>query len=105
MSKRIFLFEEKDVMRTDRSHSFFEGEKNPNLQTMTDILMTYNMYNFDLGKSSVFKSYPIANAVHKRTNLKGYVQGMSDLLAPLMVVFDNEVDSFWSFVGFMNKLV
>jgi hypothetical protein len=36
-------------MRTDRSHTYFEGEKNPNLQTMTDILMTYNMYNFDLG--------------------------------------------------------
>lgn len=30
---------------------------------------------------------------------------MSDLLAPLMVIFDNEVDAFWGFVGFMNKVV
>jgi hypothetical protein len=50
---------------------------------MRDILMTYNMFNFDLG----------------------YVQGMSDLLAPIMVIMDNEVDSFWSFVGFMDKIV
>lgn len=35
----------------------------------------------------------------------GYVQGMSDLLAPIMVIMDNEVDSFWSFVGFMDKIV
>ena len=45
--------------------------------------MTYNMLNFDLG----------------------YVQGMSDLLAPIMVIMDNEVDAFWCFVGYMNKIV
>ena len=74
---------DKDVLRTDRSHVYFQGDDNPNLHAMRDILMTYNMYNNDLG----------------------YVQGMSDLLAPLMVIFDNEVDSFWAFVGFMNKMV
>jgi hypothetical protein len=74
---------EKDVQRTDRTHSFFEGDTNQNLVMMKDILMTYNMYNFDLG----------------------YVQGMSDLLAPIMVIMDNEVDSFWSFAGFMDKIV
>ena len=74
---------EKDVQRTDRTHSFFEGDDNENLLIMKDILMTYNMFNFDLG----------------------YVQGMSDLLAPIMVIMENEVDSFWSFAGFMNKIV
>lgn len=42
---------DKDVMRTDRTHKFFSGDKNPNLQVLYDILMTYCMYNFDLGKS------------------------------------------------------
>lgn len=74
---------EKDVQRTDRTNKFFEGDENQNLVTMKDILMTYNMFNFDLG----------------------YVQGMSDLLAPIMVIMDNEVDSFWCFVGFMDRLV
>ena len=35
----------------------------------------------------------------------GYVQGMSDLLAPLLAVMENEVDTFWCFVGFMDTVV
>ena len=35
----------------------------------------------------------------------GYVQGMSDLLSPLLVVMDNEADTFWCFVGLMNIVV
>ena len=31
---------EKDVLRTDRSHQFYEGTDNPNLQTLTSVLMT-----------------------------------------------------------------
>jgi TBC1 domain family member 15 len=72
---------EKDVQRTDRSHSYFRNEAN--LELMHDILMTYVMYDFDLG----------------------YVQGMSDFLGPLMVVMDDEVDSFWTFVGLMKRVV
>nr|XP_032514968.1 TBC1 domain family member 15 isoform X1 [Danaus plexippus plexippus]XP_032514969.1 TBC1 domain family member 15 isoform X2 [Danaus plexippus plexippus] len=73
---------EKDVNRTDRTHPFFAGDNNPNLIVLQDILMTYVMYNFDLG----------------------YVQGMSDILAPLLLLLGNEVDSFWCFVGFMEKI-
>lgn len=35
----------------------------------------------------------------------GYVQGMSDLLAPVLYIMDNEVDAFWCFVGMMKKVV
>lgn len=73
---------EKDVKRTDRNLEYFEGEDNPNLIKLQNILMTYIMYNFDLG----------------------YVQGMSDLLAPILMLMENEEDAFWCFVGFMDKV-
>jgi hypothetical protein len=34
----------------------------------------------------------------------GYVQGMSDFLGPLMVVMEDEVDAFWSFIGLMKRV-
>lgn len=37
--------------------------------------------------------------------LTGYVQGMSDLLSPILYVMENEVDAFWCFVNFMDDLV
>ena len=42
---------DKDVTRTDRTHPSFQGENNPNISVLYDILMTYCMYNFDLGES------------------------------------------------------
>lgn len=79
----ILCFLEKDVNRTDRTMPFYAGANNPNLELLSDILMTYIMYNFDLG----------------------YVQGMSDLLSPILAVLGNEVEAFWCFVGFMNIMV
>ncbi|XP_076852739.1 TBC1 domain family member 17 isoform X2 [Brachyhypopomus gauderio] len=73
---------ERDVNRTDRQNPFFSGNENPGLTLLHDVLMTYCMYNFDLG----------------------YVQGMSDLLAPLLFVTQNEVESFWCLTGFMELL-
>lgn len=35
----------------------------------------------------------------------GYVQGMSDLLSPILFVMENEVDAFWCFVSFMDEMV
>ena len=30
---------------------------------------------------------------------------MSDLLAPILFVIDNEVDAFWCFVAYMERVV
>ncbi|CAF0925791.1 unnamed protein product [Rotaria sordida] len=73
---------EKDVTRTDRTHEYYEGENNVHVKLLHDILMTYNMYNFDLG----------------------YVQGMNDLLSPILVIMEDEIDTYWCFVGLMSRM-
>ncbi|XP_007013521.2 PREDICTED: TBC1 domain family member 17 isoform X3 [Theobroma cacao] len=73
---------EKDVVRTDRSLFFYEGDDNPNVNLLRDILLTYSFYNFDLG----------------------YCQGMSDLLSPILFVMEEESESFWCFVALMERL-
>lgn len=74
---------EKDVQRTDRTVEFFAGEDNPNVGRLQDILMTYIMYNFDLG----------------------YVQGMSDLLAPILCVMQDEVRFLCFLTNFISRYV
>ncbi|KAK6945138.1 Rab-GTPase-TBC domain [Dillenia turbinata] len=73
---------EKDVVRTDRSLSFYDGDDNPNVNLLHDILLTYSFYNFDLG----------------------YCQGMSDLLSPILYVIRDESEAFWCFVALMERL-
>lgn len=45
----LFTLTERDVNRTDRNNTFFSGNDNPGLTLLHDVLMTYCMYNFDLG--------------------------------------------------------
>lgn len=35
----------------------------------------------------------------------GYNQGMSDLLAPILTTIQHESDTFWCFVGLMNRTI
>ncbi|PYH48150.1 GTPase-activating protein GYP7 [Aspergillus saccharolyticus JOP 1030-1] len=89
---------EKDVHRTDRTIPLFAGEDIPHpdpdspfaetgtnvhLEQMKDMLLTYNEYSPDLG----------------------YVQGMSDLLAPIYAVMQDDAVAFWAFAGFMDRMV
>lgn len=37
------------MSRTDRTNKFYEGPENPGLGLLSDILLTYCMYHFDLG--------------------------------------------------------
>ncbi|XP_021741767.1 TBC1 domain family member 15-like isoform X2 [Chenopodium quinoa] len=73
---------EKDVVRTDRSFSFYDGDDNPNVNLLHDILLTFSFYNFDLG----------------------YCQGMSDYLSPLLFVMEDEFEVFWCFAALMERV-
>lgn len=41
---------DKDVPRTDRSMPMFVDSNGPGLKMLHDILMTYGIYNFNLGR-------------------------------------------------------
>ncbi|PMB66280.1 GTPase-activating protein GYP7 [Beauveria bassiana] len=88
---------EKDVHRTDRHVPIFFGEDTPHpdpdspfadvgtnvhLEQLKEMLLTYNEYNKDLG----------------------YVQGMSDLLAPIYAVIQDDAIAFWAFKEFMGRM-
>ncbi|TPX08231.1 uncharacterized protein E0L32_001873 [Thyridium curvatum] len=88
---------EKDVHRTDRNVPIFAGENIPHpdpespfasvgtnvhMEQLKDLLLTYNEYNKELG----------------------YVQGMSDLLAPIYAVVQDDAIAFWGFQRFMDRM-
>lgn len=71
---------ERDVIRCDRLHPFY-AEEPRNLPQLTNLLMTYMMYDFDIG----------------------YVQGMSDLAGPILYMYKGDVvKAFWIFVEVMK---
>ncbi|KAI9504030.1 rab-GTPase-TBC domain-containing protein [Coemansia spiralis] len=92
---------DKDVLRTDRTlplfatDSMYGGSDEANLsehglpgssaslEKMKDILMTFHYYD----KGTL-----------------GYVQGMSDLLAPIYSVYQDEPTTFWAFSSFMRRM-
>ncbi|KAF9121094.1 GTPase activating protein [Mortierella sp. 14UC] len=120
---------EKDVHRTDRTISFFASEtlpnfsgdftgvgSNENLELLKDILLTYNIWAAkspldrptSTGKAKALSSDDSASSPEMSNPeepnlLEGYVQGMSDLLAPVFAVMGDEVMGFWAFVGVMEK--
>jgi hypothetical protein len=69
----------KDVIRTDRDHALFCGEANPTLMVMMDIIMTWCH-------------------VHNKTD---YYQGITDLLATLLIVTMDEAITYHCFVQLM----
>lgn len=91
---------ENDVKRNDRKYDAFKDNDSPNLLLLKRVLTTYAFYNRDTG----------------------YVQGMNDLLSPLIMLFivsweenvaifydgskrsmdQAEAFLFWNFVGMME---
>ncbi|KMT15817.1 hypothetical protein BVRB_3g057880 isoform A [Beta vulgaris subsp. vulgaris] len=68
-----------DVVRTDSHLEFYEDPKN--LARMSDILAVYAWVDPETG----------------------YCQGMSDLLSPFVVLFENDADAFWCFEMLLRR--
>ncbi|KAI8012501.1 TBC1 domain family member 15 [Camellia lanceoleosa] len=69
-----------DVVRTDSHLEFYEDSKN--LARMSDILAVYAWVD----------------------PATGYCQGMSDLLSPFVVLFEDNADAFWCFEMLLRRM-
>lgn len=76
------IFAGEDTPHPDPSSPFADVGTNVHLEQLKDMLLTYNEYNRDLG----------------------YVQGMSDLLAPIYAVMQDDAAAFWGFQHFMERM-
>ncbi|XP_074643721.1 small G protein signaling modulator 2-like isoform X2 [Tubulanus polymorphus] len=70
---------DKDVQRCDRNYSYFTLE---NLEKLRNVMCTYVWEHLDVG----------------------YVQGMCDLVAPLLVIFDDESLTYSCFNELMKRM-
>ncbi|CAI5789489.1 Hypothetical predicted protein [Podarcis lilfordi] len=70
---------EKDVQRCDRNYWYFSPA---NLEKLRNIMCSYVWHHIDIG----------------------YVQGMCDLLAPLLVILDDEAIAFSCFTELMKRM-
>lgn len=57
MQDFFVVFTDKDVARTDRLHVFYSEANHSNVKKLYDILLTYCMYNFDLGKYNDYRTH------------------------------------------------
>ncbi|EDW75228.1 uncharacterized protein Dwil_GK19805 [Drosophila willistoni] len=71
---------EKDVQRCDRNYWYFANE---NLDKLRNVISTYVWEHLDVG----------------------YMQGMCDLVAPLLVIFDDEAMSYSCFCKLMERMI
>ncbi|KAK4421533.1 GTPase-activating protein gyp7 [Sesamum alatum] len=69
-----------DVVRTDTHLEFYEDTRN--LARMSDILAVYAWVDPTIG----------------------YCQGMSDLLSPFIILFEDNADAFWCFVMLLRRM-
>ena len=74
------------------------------MEQLKDILLTYVEWDTPPPEeTSVGANDLTSKMVNPHAENLGYVQGMSDLLAPLYAVFQDDALTFWCFVGFMRR--
>lgn len=72
---------DKDIPRTDYSHPYFDKGEEVMCQ-MKSILATFGFFHPNIG----------------------YVQGMNDILTRFVIVMDSEVDAYWCFSNYMERV-
>ena len=78
-----------------------QSPSNEHIDRLAGILLTYNFYDKELGECI---SSPLIYDIQREK--PGYVQGMSDLCAPLYVVMGSDEElTFWCFVEVMKRMV
>ena len=102
---------EKDVVRTDRTVPFFSVEKaTTSTNAPNSSVISFSPSEF-LTSSLLTPRHPLVmlrNTLMSHTMHDfplGYVQGMSDLLAPILAVQGEEVGAFWCFESVMTEKV
>lgn len=125
--KTVQSIVDKDVVRTDRSHPYFAGDDNPNVAVMRYIvirkIMFHNAWSLLCFPTISLSEKPDPRSNHFVILMKvflqrnillnyatynhevGYNQGMSDLLASVLAIVQDEVDAFWCFVGLIEGSV
>lgn len=94
---------EKDIHRNDRNLDIFkstsEDKKNPLPESGDDDWDLANITNMHL-----YRMREILLTFNEHNKNLGYVQGMTDLLSPLYVTFQNETMAFWCFAHYMERM-
>lgn len=80
--RNVPIFQGEDTPHPDPNSPFADVGTNVHLEQLKEMLLAYNEYNRDLG----------------------YVQGMSDLLAPIYAVIQDDAVAFWAFQKFMERM-
>lgn len=83
---------------------------NAHILTLGEVLLTYTFYDTlgpaAVGEEEVDYSKVLEGKRIDEGEVGGYVQGMSDLCAPLYIISEgDEVEAFWSMVGLMKRMV
>lgn len=105
-----------DCLRVDRKLPLFrerassdedEPATNVHIQRLQEVLMSYVFWDRSREQQAASRAKTSGHEVDEGHNqLGGYVQGMSDLAAPLYsVASGDEVKTFWLFVGLMERMV
>jgi hypothetical protein len=78
-----------------------QSPSNEHIDRLAGILLTYNFYDKELGEYLGY--FQLIRSVQREKT--GYVQGMSDLCAPLYIVMGSDEElTYWCFVEVMKRM-
>ena len=102
--KYLINMVKKDVLRTDRHLPFYSGDGNTNVNIMYNVLTTYALNHPMVGYCQVRNTFNLLKTRVAENIFSVSIQGMSDLLSPLLVVMRDEGQAYLSFCALMSRM-